>query len=251
MPVRRKRADMVLTFFQFPKFPRIYCVFTGRGQGAFGGNISFNADAASALEARQWLLEYLRPYGLLELAECRQIHGVDIIEQPEPCQPLAEAMSREAADAMLTDKPGLGLIIKTADCQPLLMAAGQYVMAAHVGWRGNQQHFPTICAKSLAKASGREPADIYAVRGPSLGLAEFDYPLQAWRDENFLKWHDAETRNMDLWQMTRSQLQDAGVPQDHIYGIDIDTLANADSFFSWRKDKTQGRQAALIWIKGD
>lgn len=239
---------MVVTFFQFPSLPQICCAFTGRGKGGFGGNFSFNADAESARASRKELMARFAPYGLREIAECRQVHGVNILVEPAPCDLLAEAVSCEEADAMLTARPGLGLMIKTADCQPLLLTDGRHVMAAHVGWRGNRKRFPLKAAIFFSVFCRVAPQDIWAARGPSLGRAQFVNAASEW-DESFMKWHDANTRTMDLWQMTRGQLENGGVPQDHIYSLDIDTYANADAYFSWRRHKTPGRQAALIWVR--
>lgn len=239
---------MDMTFFQFPWLPGIGCVFTGRGAGPFGGNLSFNADADSARQARAELLRRLAPQGLKALAECRQVHGTGILVDPLPAGAQAECMSIEKADAMLTARPGLGLMVKTADCQPLLLTDGRRVMAAHVGWRGNRSNFPGIAAKFFADCCQVPPASLWAVRGPSLGHAEFVNAASEW-DESFLAWHDAATNTMDLWQMTRSQLMRAGLPQNHIYSLDMDTWANSGAFFSWRRHKTPARQAGIIWIR--
>lgn len=239
---------MVLNFFQFPKFLRICCLFTGRGASGMDGNFSFNADADSARASRKLILDSFGPYGLRNMTECRQVHGTEIIAEPEAAETLAEAMSCEMADAMLTSRPGLGLLIKTADCQPLLLTDGQRAMAAHVGWRGNLKNFPSKAAAFFCSYYNVPPQELWAVRGPSLGNAEFTNAAQEW-GPGFMKWHDPATRRMDLWQMTRAQLEDAGVPAAHIYSMDIDTWANANSYFSWRRHKTPGRQAAIIWIR--
>lgn len=240
---------MVINLFQFPGLPQIRCAFTGRGAGNLDGNLSFNADADSAIQSRQELFRCLGPHGLANIAECRQIHGTNIIVEPKPCiDPLTCAMSCIAADGMFTAKAGLGLMIKTADCQPLLISDGAHVMALHVGWRGNRQNFPAKGVRLFCEYYDTRPENLWTVRGPSLNPAEFVNFDQEW-DQSFLSWYNDTTSSMDLWQLTTAQLTACGVPAKHIYNIDIDTKVNANAYFSWRHSRTPGRQAGLIWIK--
>ena len=52
---------------------------------------------------------------------------------------------------------------------------------------------------------------------------------------------------MDLWGLTRYQLEQAGVPPAQIYGLDFCTLSNPKLFYSYRR-KDAERQMAAIWI---
>ena len=252
------------------------CAFQGRtppaaASGAFGaaappvprvpwagGNISFNAgdDPAATCEARAALLSALRGRGLNTWAEVRQVHGDALADDPEAPPPNALPGFRmedaPEADGMLTSTPGLGLLIKTADCQPVLLAhkSGRHVAALHVGWRGNRCDFPASGVRRFCALRGLDPADIFAVRGPSLGpsRAQFVNFATEWGDR-FRPWLDEETLHMDLWSLTRSQLESAGVPARQIFGLDICTNLNADHYFSHRHDPASGRQASLVWIE--
>lgn len=226
-----------LIFFQFPELTNVACVFTDR-------SISLQSDAPR--ETRETLLAKYAPLGLDELAEARQVHGTGILLDPAPTPPGTSPQTE--ADGLMTSTPGLGLLIRTADCQPVLLASrnGAAIMALHVGWKGNRMNFigravPTFCAKYVLT-----PQDILAVRGPSLGHAEFVNFNDEW-GEDFAPWHDPHTRAMNLWQLTAFQLRSAGIPANQIYGIDICTMANADDFFSHRARKDKGRQAGIIW----
>ena len=52
---------------------------------------------------------------------------------------------------------------------------------------------------------------------------------------------------MDLWGLTRWQLEQAGLLPRNIYGIDLCTASCNRQFFSYRCVKTSGRQASVIW----
>ena len=242
--------------FAFPNIPHVRCAFQIRTDGATnagyaGGNISYNVgDAPDAVMAnRTSLLEALQPHGLVAWAGLLQVHGDTLVF--EPCAVSPNDNVTIQGDGMATVQPGLGLLIKTADCQPILLAhkAGGHIAAIHVGWRGNRCHFPEIAVERFCMQYALEPRDLVAVRGPSLGPghAEFINFEREW-GATWQPWFDTDSRTMDLWALTRAQLKKAGLLQRNIYGLDWCTAENNDLFFSYRRHKSSGRQASLIWI---
>ena len=233
------------------------CVFQTRVRGVSrngygGGNISFSVgdDASCVTANRQALLDALRPGGLAAWAELYQVHGDAMVWEPEEVGH-AETPATEG-DGMATARPGLGLLIKTADCQPILLAhkSGKYVAAMHAGWRGNRCDFPLSGVVRFCERYDIRPQDVFAVRGPSLGpgKAEFVNFDKEWGPQ-FVPWFDEESRTMDLWGLTRHQLVQAGIPARNIFGLDICTASNNDQFFSYRCARASGRQASIIWIE--
>lgn len=246
---------MAMIFFQFHGIPNVGCVFCGRTDASrsYGGNISYDTgdEPRNVRANRASLFSRLGSRGMRAWHECRQVHGDYILVDPDPAPPRAEAPVCEEADGMMTSTPGLGLMIKTADCQPVLLsdAAGRHIMALHVGWRGNRINFPATAVKKFCDQYQLDPAEISAVRGPSLGpgAAEFINFESEW-GEGFRAFYDPQTGRMNLWALTRSQLEAAGVPAAQIHGIDICTWMNEDAWFSYRRQKSGGRQASFIWI---
>lgn len=243
-----------LIWFQFPGLEYIHCVFQGReqnwGEDPLAGNISFlqARDRAQADNARQSLRTKLSEYGMREWRECHQVHGDKVLIEPSE----DNVFAAPEADGMMSAKTGCGLLIKTADCQPLLFASrsGKQIMAIHAGWRGNRINFPGKAVRAFCQQYRLSPRDVFVVRGPSLGpaRAEFVNFDREWGPE-FEKYFDRRTNCMNLWKLSRAQLVKAGVPQEQIYGIDICTASNDWLFFSYRKDKKCGRQASVIWME--
>ena len=68
---------------------------------------------------------------LVELALPRQVHSDNVLWMHEAGRP-------EATDAVITDRPGLCVCVKTADCIPVLLydTKQRLVAAVHAGWRG-------------------------------------------------------------------------------------------------------------------
>ncbi|MDO5536562.1 MAG: polyphenol oxidase family protein [Desulfovibrionaceae bacterium] len=246
--------------FAFPGIDNVGCLFQMRAPASSsstqacnpalaGGTIVYTDGIADAevLANRRALLA---ASGAAAFCEARQVHGDHMLFDPEPAA--LERAKLAEADGLATSRAGVALMIKTADCQPVLLAhrSGRYVAGLHVGWRGDRQLFPYTGVRRFCEHYNIRPEDCMAVRGPSLGptRAEFIHYAAEWGGY-FYKYLDLARSTMDLWSMTRDQLREAGIPARHIYGLDWCTASNPDQFFSYRRDHGCGRQAALVWIK--
>lgn len=247
---------MAVTFldFRFPGLKGVRCAFQtrtgGQGQGSYAcGNVSFATgdNRADVLQNRRELRQAL---GLAAVAELSQVHGDGLVFEPEDVP--VDGVSCHEADGHATSRPGLGLMIKTADCQPILLAHrdGRHIMALHAGWRGNRMDFPGSAVARFCAHYDLSPRDLMAVRGPSLGptVAEFVNFDKEW-GQDFARWFDLQDKCMDLWSLTRYQLLQAGLPPSQVYGLDMCTATMHDLFFSYRREKASGRQASIIWIE--
>lgn len=249
----------IATFpFAFEAVPGVRCVFTTRCGGVSRGNyesanLSYDvADEEEHVYANRVALQ--KQLGFVHWNELRQVHGDDMIF--ETALSGAGEKSLMEGDGMATTKPRTALMVKTADCQPILLAhrSGNYVAGLHAGWRGNVAGFPTTGVQRFCLHYKLNPKDIFAVRGPSLGplAAEFTN-FDAEFPPEHRPFYDETTKTVNLWELTRAQLVAAGVPEEHIFGIDLCTKTLNDTFFSYRAawfvpGHVTGRQAGLIWI---
>ena len=242
--------------FVFPGVPGVRCAFQTRvggvSHGSFGGgNIAFSVadDPDNVRRNRHHLLASL---GVPALAEVNQVHGDGFVCDPAPLPPFSRTPPvLPDADGLATSQPGLGLLIKTADCQPVLVAhrEGRHIAALHVGWRGNRMDCIASGIATFCRRYGLAPRDLLAVRGPSLGpaKAEFIHFDREWGPD-YARFFNPATQTMDLWALTRHQLMAAGLPEQALFSLDLCTATLADVFFSHRADKASGRQASVIWI---
>ena len=122
--------------------------------------------AAAGTQAGPNLERLRRALGLRRLVWVRQVHGTHIVPVNGE-----EALPAAQADGLATDRPGVGLLIKQADCQAVILAAPQRGVIAnlHAGWRGNAAGMPGKGVEFLAQRYGVEPNDLYAAVSPSLG----------------------------------------------------------------------------------
>lgn len=250
---------MLLNFipFVFPGIPGVRCAFQtrtgGYSTGLYSeGNIAYTVgdDPLAVSDNRINLAASLElPY----LSEVQQVHGDTIIFDPAPVTLDRSSIPpfMPEGDGLATTRPGLGLVIKTADCQPILIAHkdGRHIAALHVGWRGNRIAFIQSGIAAFCERYALRPEDLSAVRGPSLGpeRSEFVNFDTEWGAE-FADWFDRSQKTMNLWELTRSQLQEAGLRHDRIFGLDLCTWSLPERFFSFRRERVCGRQASVIWI---
>jgi YfiH family protein len=93
----------------------------------------FGGDFDTAL---QNYFRFLRRLGLRDGRVARQVHGAEILAadgfRNRPILPVVVG----EGDAVWTSEPGVWVGVLTADCLPLLLDAGDRVMAVHAGWRG-------------------------------------------------------------------------------------------------------------------
>ncbi|MDL2285131.1 polyphenol oxidase family protein [Desulfovibrio sp. OttesenSCG-928-F07] len=230
--------------FSFPNIPNVKCFFT---TGLYG-NISLDFDLAGDNDkARRATLPAL--LGFNDWTELHQVHGTTLLVNPVPTP--FNAPSVFDADGACTNRALHALLSKAADCQQILLAhkSGKYVCALHCGWRGNALDFPVVGVKAFCTTYALNPCDIMAVRGPSLGpgAAEFVNFKQEW-PAKFSPWFNTETRCMNLWALTRYQLEQAGIKPENIFGIDLCTYTFSNCLFSFRRGHS-GRQGALVFIE--
>ena len=67
-----------------------------------------------------------------EVSWARQVHGADVLVVGAPGEHLGEE-----GDALVTTRRDVALMVRTADCAPMALAAAEAVVGvAHGGWRG-------------------------------------------------------------------------------------------------------------------
>jgi len=145
-------------------------------------------------------------------------------------------------DALITSLPGLAVSVRTADCYPILLAdVGTRVVAAvHAGWRGTAAGVgPAAIAKMQSS-----PAHIHAAIGPGIGACCYQVGEDVAR-----RFGMPDACRLDLAEINRRQLIDAGVPEGQIDVLRACTHCDAERFHSYRRDKDQsGRMISYIRI---
>lgn len=164
------------------------------------------------------------------------------------------------ADAVVSRDPSSALVVRVADCAPILLGDRRSgaVAAVHAGWRSTMQRIVAAAIDTMKAQFGSNPADLVAAMGPSLGrcCGEMgEEVVDAFRAaghpaDDLERWFErapGRKPHFDLWQANRDQLARSGLPEAQIFSADLCTRTHATRFHSYRAAGPHaGRMAAVI-----
>jgi YfiH family protein len=144
-----------------------------------------------------------------------QVHGRVIASlAAEHGRPFENAACVGRCDALVTADAGVGLVVWTADCVPILIYGDGVVAAVHSGWRGSVADITGAVVRRFAVEYGIPPQNLRAMFGPAIsgpqyevsrevidGLREFGLDEARWRKEN----------QVDLRGFLAARLEDLGL----------------------------------------
>jgi YfiH family protein len=166
---------------------------------------------------------------------------------------------RMEGDALVTNRPGILLLIKTADCLPALVfdAQNRAVAAVHCGWRGTLKRVIEKALRTMQRSYGSDFTSLSVVLGPCIdkdcyevgedvrekfkseGLQNGVFDRHPSKKEKYL---------FDLRGANRAQILALGIPEKNIFSVDLCTHCDLD-LFSYRRDKNlAGRLINFIGI---
>ncbi|MCP4573022.1 MAG: polyphenol oxidase family protein [bacterium] len=187
--------------------------------------------------------------GLDDAAWVRQVHGGTVLRAEGPgC--LGEA------DALWSDRPGLGVVGRSADCPLVIVTCDSPSPRwgfAHASWRSTVAGITAELMAAL-KNAGTEPTACRAVIGPSAGPCCYEVgdEVREQACESLGKLAEAffvrrgERWLLDLWRVNVAQLIAAGVPGDHVQVTGVCTICS-EGYPSYRRDgAAAGRFAAMV-----
>jgi hypothetical protein len=189
-----------------------------------------------------------------------QVHG-DKILILDDASDRADKYTSAAFDAMVTDRPGLALGIKTADCCPVFLVdtVRQVIGAVHAGWQGTALKIAAKTVDILRKRFASDPKDILAVVGPAIGPCCYEvdrrvYDAMARDSHQTSPFIPAESQGekwlFNLPLANKLQVMEMGVPKANISSFPTCTACHKDIFFSHRGEKGKtGRQLNFIMLK--
>jgi YfiH family protein len=185
------------------------------------------------------------------------MHGNDVLLADRPAPHLA-ADKDLRYDASITNRAGIILSIRTADCAPILLYSPDppAVAAVHAGWRGTLSGTITSAISELQEHFGCTPGKLVAAIGPCIHPCCYRVGEDVYKP--FLNRFGSEAvavlagdKYVHLAAANRTWLVECGVPAENIDLLDYCTHCRADLFFSHRRDgENSGRQMAYIALHG-
>ncbi len=255
----QRRTYGSLVYYQFPNLlpcaNLAHGLFTRLGGRSLGPWTSLNTghtvgDDPQAVEANHRLICQALGIERGDMVSPHQVHSatVRIVDREHKGQVCPET------DALVTAYPGVLLMLRFADCVPVLFhdPRQQVVGLAHAGWRGTAAGIVGATMQAMTDAFGCRPSDIVAGIGPAIGPCCYevgDDVAVAFRDTPHLLRPAGEGHwYLDLWAANQEQLARAGVRE--VYMANICTACHTDEWFSHRAERGRtGRWGALIGLR--
>jgi len=239
--------------------------------GRFMAGLAGQTDASAAVDAAApWPVAWLE-----------QVHGAHMHRLCANDVGPDGRMQAPQADGVFTTEPGLVCAVMVADCLPILLAdrQGRGVAALHAGWRGlagagkamGGRGIVEAGVAALCEATQAQASDLVAWLGPCIGPHRFQVGadvLAAFGVNPLAVGATGANRPgvssacfqpdtgaslgeprwwADLVGLARLRLHAAGVAS--VCGGTWCTVSDSARFFSYRRDRVTGRQAAMIALR--
>jgi YfiH family protein len=245
---------------QWPAPANVHAWVTSRNGGVSagpwgdgrGGAQGLNLGLASGDEPRAVLANRARLRALLPAAPrwLHQVHGAQVVDAE------AAGTPAPAADAAVALAPEVVCAVTIADCLPVLFAErhGRAVAAAHAGWRGLAAGVLQATVERLRARLADPQAAVLAWLGPAIGPQRFEVGAEVLMAMQ-ARLPQAATAFVplgngkylaNLYALAQQALASVDVTQ--VGGGECCTASEPQRYYSHRRDRVTGRQAAVIWI---
>ena len=213
----------------------------GFNVGLYTGDVSFcikmNRDLAAQLVPSnpKWL---------------KQVHGTEVVD--------AETASEEVeADASVSVTPGVVCVVQVADCLPVVLTdtQGRVVAAVHCGWRSLAGGILQKTVQRMRERICDDQASFIAWCGPRIGEENFEVgedvleAMQTMLPDASSAFKPNENGRYHASLVKLAQMALAQVNVNQIVVAKHNTYADAQKFYSYRRDGKTGRHAVMVWIK--
>jgi polyphenol oxidase len=253
------KSNGEIRYFQFEKLGQglVHAIFTRKGGVSPQPWAALNLGSTVGDDLQHVRENRRRALGALELDPASVydvwlVHGVNVAIAAAP-RPAKEAHVK--ADVILTDKPGVTVLMRFADCVPILLRdpVRNVIGIAHAGWMGTVKGTVRFAVEAMQARFGSKPEDILAGIGPSIGPDHYEVGPEVvdqvkrsfHADAASLLSGDPGRIKFDLWAANRLLLERAGVVQVEMAGLC--TACHTEEWYSHRAEKGRtGRFGAII-----
>lgn len=208
-------------------------------------SITGDDDAAATVENHRRVIEDFAPgLGVATVADLYQVHGTEVV--------LAEPGRRPEADGIVTAEADAVLMVRAADCVPVLLAdaRSRVVGAAHAGRLGMAGG---VAAKAVARMRELGATEIHAWIGPHICGRCYEVPAALQEEVAAMEPGSRATTSwgtpaLDIGAGVRAQLERDGVMVTDVARC----TRESPDLYSFRRDgERAGRIAGLIRLRSD
>jgi YfiH family protein len=259
MPFHQFGTIRYYTFDSLDEAGIIHAIFTRKGGVSpkpwdslnLGGTVG--DDPARVLQNRQLIFQTVGrdPDTLYDVW---QVHGTEVAYAYAPRK---SHVPHCQADAILSESMDVTLLMRFADCVPILLydPVRRVVGLVHSGWPGTVKGVARVAVEAMQGTYGSHPDNVLAAIGPSIGPDHYEIGLDVEEQVRYAFGRDAASLlpsanggvKFNLWAANRLILEESGVRQIELAGIC--TACHPEDWYSHRGEKGQtGRFGVLMGL---
>ena len=248
-----------LTFYRNEAWSELrHGIFTRHGGVSEQPWHSLNMGASNGDELEAVRENHARVYRAADVnggraASCWLVHSVDTLVVNEHA---GRNGKLQRADAIISDQPDTPLVMRFADCVPLLYydRTKRVIGLGHAGWRGTVKGMASNVVRMMQKTYECRTEDIEVVIGPAISRRNYgvgeEVASQAasyFGEGADVIWRDPGDGSpyLDLWRANQLDLERCGIGKIKV--LDICTYDNTDDFYSHRAENgVTGRFGVVV-----
>lgn len=215
----------------------------------FGASVG--DDLRRVLQNRETALSVLnlKPESVFDLY---QVHSSKIVITDRPLSPNEPHIK---ADAILTNRPNVTLMMRFADCVPILLfdPVNRAIGIVHAGWIGTVDQIVKKALLGMIENYATNPIDVITTIGPSIGPDHYSIGREVLdrihasfgeKAELLISNHDGKS-HLDLWKANQAILTEVGVKKIEISGIC--TCCNLNDWYSHRGENGETGRFGVVF----
>ena len=244
---RKMLGVEVLEFKAFDNYPELLADFAIRGQA----NLDYSWSESNG--------------NYIKLAMALGVDYDGIVSAPVQVHGDAAARVDSAmdtpnnVDALITNVPGISLVMRVADCIAVLVydPVNCAIANIHSGWRGTLQRIAPKTIQRMAAEYGTKPEDVVVALCPSIGPDHFEVmeDVRAQFEAEYGSAHISQKDDghylIDSPACLIDSLTDIGVKRESIHSSELCTVCYSDLIHSYRGNadaEKMCRNASIICI---
>lgn len=173
----------------------------------------------------------------------------------------------EDVDGLITNKPGINLMLTFADCTPIFLYDPEknVIGNIHSGWRGTVKRIGAKAVDKMVRDFGCNPKNIIACIGPCIQKCHFEVEEDV--KSIFEQTFETLNKNYDIIEqgkiidgrmkyyidttlINKLILEEHGLRPENIIESNICTVCNSKIMHSYRADgESSGRNVAILGMK--